>query len=160
MKNLTPAQRTFLRRRLGPTLTFKVVPAFVGLGFKIQARVAAIPEGQPKPELEPFSLALAFGLLAPMGRIASTIRQGVAEGQDPETVKADVTAEAAEILRILLTDETEDSVLSLYTFINGEVDRIFSETDLWDLLNDAEDVFDPAPKKKPKFAPDPNPGRR
>lgn len=139
-KKPTPAQQAWLRKKLGPAL-LKAGPMWVGLGFKIPAKVEAMPAGTPKPELEPFSLPLLIQLLFPLGAIGSVIRRAVVEHLDPEEVHAKVSAQVVEILKAMLKDETEASVLSFYSFIHSEVDRIFSESGLWKALNEADEVF-------------------
>lgn len=136
---MDPKQRAFLRKELGPAL-LRAAPLWVGLGFRLHAKIAALPP-QDAPKLEPFSFGLALQLVFPLTAIGSEIRRAVLDCADPEHIHARVTAQVVEILEVLLQDKTETGVTQMVSFVSAEVDRVFSESGLWGVLNRVDDVF-------------------
>lgn len=136
-RKLSPEQRAFLRTRLGP--------AIGGLGFDlartlpkiIRDAVEAGPGKRTKPG--PFAfISLAFAALG----VGLDIRHAVLTGADPEQTYNDVIDSLRPALETVLAGLGANVGPTVATVAEAVGDA-FAARGVWDVLEDAADLFPP-----------------
>lgn len=134
-KKLTREQRVFLRTRLGPAIGRVTLGLAFGLPPLVQKAIADGP-GDAVP-VDPFAfVGLAFACIG----AGIDIRQGVLDGDDPETVFNEVIATLRAPLSEVLAG-LGANVGPVVQAIVGAVGEAFKKHGLWEVLEDADEVF-------------------
>ena len=134
-KKLTKEQRKFLRTRLGPAIGKVTLALAFGLPPLIQKGVADGPGDTVT--VDPFTfVGLAFAAIG----AGMDIRQGVLDGDDPEVVFNEVIKTIREPLNEVLAG-LGANVGPVVQSIVEAVGEAFKKHGLWDVLEDAEDLF-------------------
>ena len=132
---LTPEQRKFLRSRLGPAIGKVTLDLAFGLPALIQKGVKDGPGSATV--VDPFTfVGLAFACIG----AGIDIRQGVLAGDGPEVVFNEVVATIRQPLSDVLVS-LGANVGPVVQSIVEAVGDAFKKHGLWDVLEDAEDLF-------------------